>query len=302
MLDRLTLDQLRVLISVADSGNFSTAGRRLGRAQSAISQSIRSLETTLRVDLFDRGGKVAKLTPAGHLLIEHARQLVDSAQRLRDLASGFASDTELKLTVAIDPMVPQCALIGSLEVVATAFPGLSITIYTEGRHGSERKLRAGQAQIAIYAPSMATGVAGLAATALTTIPLAPVVAAGHPLVGEPSPLTRAQLEQYIQLDLTDSDEATPPLPGSLMSNRMWRFTSLGTRLGCLLGGLGWGHMPVHLIKEHLQSGRLVQLVIGGHRQHFLHADLYIVHEPGRPPGPAGSVLIKELARRLDRTG
>ena len=41
MIGSLTLDQLRVLITIADTGSFSAAGRRLGRAQSAISQRLR---------------------------------------------------------------------------------------------------------------------------------------------------------------------------------------------------------------------------------------------------------------------
>ena len=40
MIDSLTLDQMRVLVAVADAGSFSAAARKLGRVQSAISQSI----------------------------------------------------------------------------------------------------------------------------------------------------------------------------------------------------------------------------------------------------------------------
>jgi Bacterial regulatory helix-turn-helix protein, lysR family len=39
MLDSLTLDQMRVLIAVAESGSFSAAARRLGRVQSAVNQA-----------------------------------------------------------------------------------------------------------------------------------------------------------------------------------------------------------------------------------------------------------------------
>ena len=61
MLDRLTLDQLRALIAVAETGSFSAAARRLGRVQSAVSQSIQSLEETLGIELFDREAKTPKL-------------------------------------------------------------------------------------------------------------------------------------------------------------------------------------------------------------------------------------------------
>ena len=54
MLDRLTLDQLRVLVAVAETGSFSAAARKLGRVQSAVSQAAQTLEEVLGAALFDR--------------------------------------------------------------------------------------------------------------------------------------------------------------------------------------------------------------------------------------------------------
>ena len=65
MLDNLTLDQMRVLIAVAEDGSFSAAARRLGRVQSAVSQAIQTLEENLRLTLFDRSAKTPVLTDAG---------------------------------------------------------------------------------------------------------------------------------------------------------------------------------------------------------------------------------------------
>jgi hypothetical protein len=47
MLDRLALDQLRILVVVEEAGSFSAAASRLGRVQSAVSQSVQALETAL---------------------------------------------------------------------------------------------------------------------------------------------------------------------------------------------------------------------------------------------------------------
>ena len=45
MLGTFTLDQLRVLVTIEETGSFSAAGRKLQRAQSAISHAVQSLET-----------------------------------------------------------------------------------------------------------------------------------------------------------------------------------------------------------------------------------------------------------------
>ncbi|MEO6599988.1 MAG: LysR family transcriptional regulator, partial [Polyangiaceae bacterium] len=43
-LGTLSLDQLRILVTIADAGSFSAAARALGRAQSAVSQAVATLE------------------------------------------------------------------------------------------------------------------------------------------------------------------------------------------------------------------------------------------------------------------
>ena len=65
MLEAVTLDQLRVLITVAEEGSFSAAARKLKRVQSAISQAMANLEGQLGLLLWDRSAKVPKSTEIG---------------------------------------------------------------------------------------------------------------------------------------------------------------------------------------------------------------------------------------------
>src|SRR5579863_8452217 len=99
MIDPLTLDQMRVLVAVAETGSFSAAARRLGRVQSAVSQAINTLEQILQVQLFDRAGKTPKLTSAGAVLLSDARRLIDDAGVLKSRAAGIVTDVEPELTL-----------------------------------------------------------------------------------------------------------------------------------------------------------------------------------------------------------
>src|SRR6516165_5471688 len=49
-----SLDQLQVFLTVVETGSFAAAGRKLGRATSAVSYAIANLEHQLGVQLFDR--------------------------------------------------------------------------------------------------------------------------------------------------------------------------------------------------------------------------------------------------------
>ena len=64
-----SLDQLETFASVAETGSFSAAARRLGRTQSTVSVAIANLEADLGVALFDRTPRVPTLTEAGRSLL-----------------------------------------------------------------------------------------------------------------------------------------------------------------------------------------------------------------------------------------
>jgi DNA-binding transcriptional LysR family regulator len=300
MLDRVTLDQLRILVAVAETGSFSAAARRLRRVQSAISQSMQSLEAALDTAIFDRSGKLPKLTDAGRVLLDDARHTVRSAEMLRARVDSMAAGVEPELTLAVDAMFPSTVLMGSLKALSETFPCLSVTLFTEGLGGPEQRLRDGVARLALYAP-LPMSAQDLDAEFLASITATPVVAAHHPLAAEPSPLARDVLERHVQLVLTDRTPLTTGLTGNIMSLRVWRFADLGSRLDYLLAGFGWCYMPVHLVEEHIAAGRLKRLDIKEHRGRVFSFPIHAIHERGRTPGRAGRWLLDDLRRRLAAT-
>jgi DNA-binding transcriptional LysR family regulator len=170
MLDSVTLDQMRVLIAVAETGSFSAAARRLGRVQSAMSQAVQTLEENLRLRLFDRAGKTPVLTDAGRAMLIDARLVVQRADALRSHAEIIAGGTEPELTFAVDPLFPTNILMESLRALQATFPCLTVTLLTEGLGATEQRLRDGQARFAIYC-ILATGTEGLEADFLTRRPV-----------------------------------------------------------------------------------------------------------------------------------
>ena len=294
MLDRLTLDQLRILVAVAETGSFSAAARRLGRVQSAISQSVQSLEDVLQVQLFSRGGKTPTLTEAGAALLEDARYLIRGAETLRARAQSMAEDVEPELTLAIDSMFPSTILMESLRGLSREFPNLPVTVFTEGLGGPEQRLRDGVARLGICV--LLTAYESFETEFLTSLPAVAVVAADHPLAREPEPLTRDQLEPQVQLVLTDRTPLTQSLRGGIFSRRIWRFADLQTRLEYLLAGFGWCNMPLNLVEEHIKAGRLKRLVLK--ELSGFEFRMQIVYPRGGPPRRAGQWLIADLRRQL----
>jgi DNA-binding transcriptional LysR family regulator len=75
-----TLDQLRILKAIAAEGSFKRAADSLYVSQPAVSLQVQNLEKQLNVPLFDRGGRRAKLTEAGHLLLSYGEKIIALCQ------------------------------------------------------------------------------------------------------------------------------------------------------------------------------------------------------------------------------
>lgn len=84
-----TLDQLRILKAIATEGSFKRAADSLYVSQPAVSLQVQNMERQLDVPLFDRGGRRAQLTEAGHLLLNYGERILslceETCRALEDL-------------------------------------------------------------------------------------------------------------------------------------------------------------------------------------------------------------------------
>jgi len=292
----LSLDQLRVLVAIADTGSFSAAGRKLQRAQSAISQMVASLEAAQGISLFDRSAHKPKLTEIGEVLVGQARLVLASAARFEAVAANTRAGLEPELALAIDPMVPTAPLIASVRALGREFPDLPVSFSTEGLGGSLRRLRSGSAALGIclLLPSVPDDVI---AHPLLRIKVRAVCSPEHPLASLGRPANQGDLASHVQLVLSD-----PVYPGGadygLFSARLWRFVDLARRLDFLNAGFGWCRMPEHLVSEAVESGRLVWLEIEDDPTPMDGVSIYAAHRRDRLLGPAGRWLLEDLRHRL----
>ena len=113
------LHSLDIFLRVAETGNFTEAGKRLGLSQSAISQTIGRLERELEVLLIDRKIKPTTLTIAGTVLRKHAHELIEEARRvvpmIRESVSAKLPTVRIGL---IDSLFPVLAPVLGVELRA----------------------------------------------------------------------------------------------------------------------------------------------------------------------------------------
>lgn len=80
----MDIDSLEVLLAVAEEKSFSRAAKRLHRTQPAVSQTVKRLEGEIGESLIDRSSKDGTLTPAGALLLDYAKQMLNLRRSARN--------------------------------------------------------------------------------------------------------------------------------------------------------------------------------------------------------------------------
>src|SRR5260221_8683058 len=98
--------ELRAFTAVAEEGSVSAAARRLHLSQSALSQTVQSLERQLGVQLLRRSSTGVTATEAGRMLLREARALISHHDRVVAAVAGEAPATPPTPPAGVSPGVP----------------------------------------------------------------------------------------------------------------------------------------------------------------------------------------------------
>jgi DNA-binding transcriptional LysR family regulator len=283
-----TLDQLRVFLTVVDMGSFAGAARKLGRATSVISYSIANLEAQLGVSLFDRQStRKPQLTEAGRAVLSEARTITNGVSGLRAKVRGLLQGLEAEIHLVLDVLLPASRIIDALKAFRVEFPTVSLRLYMEALGAVTQMVLNRTATIGICGP-LDVEVAGLERVGIGSVEMIPVAAPDHPLAraGRNAP---GAGREHIQLVLTDRSPLTQGQDRGVIGTQTWRLADLGSKHMLLREGIGWGYMPEPMVREDVETGRLVRLDMREYKDGFMR--LHAIYRTDTPPGPAGSWLI-----------
>ena len=264
----LTPEALTMMDLIARTGSFAAAARELGKVPSALTYSVRQLEESLDVLLFDRSSRQARLTAAGEELLHEGRRLlleIDAvANRVRRIATGW----ETQLTIAFDNILAPTALFELVEAfyalrVSTrdapdSAPPTRIKLRTDVLSGTWEALLTGQADLVVGAAGDPPQGSGLHCETLGELRFQFAVAPHHPLAALPEPLSAAAIAQHRIVAVADSARSFAPLTVGVQPGQdVLTVPSLAAKLEAQLRGLGCGSLPEPLLRRHVEAGRLV---------------------------------------------
>ena len=293
MIDGISLDQLRTFIAAAEEGSFSAAGRRLGRAQSVVSQTIANLEAQLGLALFERSGRYPELTGQGRILLADARAVVRVTDGLKARAKGMAAGLEAELSVVIDVMFPMSALTKAAAAFGAAFPATPLRLYVEALGGVAEAVLSRRCGLGVMG-SLPLERPDLVRERLLGVKMVFVTSPAHPLARYKGPIPQCTLAGHVQLVLTDRTELSQGQEFKVMSPRNWRLADLGAKHAFLREGLGWGGMPFAMVERDLLDGSLVEITLQDAETHGFIMPMFATYRADSPPGPAGRWLVEQF--------
>ncbi len=286
-----TFDQLRIFLTIVDTGSFAAAGRKLNRAVSVISYGIANLEAQLGVLLFEREGtRKPQLTVAGRALLAEARSIAHGMDGLRAKVKGLLDGLEAEVNLAVDVMLPAERLGKVLRAFAKEFPTVQLRLHAEALGAIVAMVLDRGAVIGISGP-LSAGVEGIESMSAGLVPMVPVAAPDHPL-GRMEAIAPGAGRDYTQLVLTDRSRFTEGRYFSVASPKTWRLADLGAKHALLREGIGWGNMPLPMIEADLVAGTLVRLAMPDHPGGTYRFSG--IWRRDTPPGPAASWLIEQF--------
>jgi len=247
---------------------------------SAITYSVRQLETGLGVSIFDRSGHRAILTEAGRQLLSEGRQLLGAAADLECRVRQVAKGWEVELRIAVDTVIDMARLYRLVEEFYALESGTRLRLLHEVLGGTWDALASGRAELAIGVSGDAPP-GGYATRRLGRFEMAFVAAPFHPICDEPQPLAIEAIRRHRAVSIADSSRLLPPRTVGLFSEHdVLTVPSLQAKIAAQIAGLGVGFLPRGIAEREAHAGHLRILEVAS-------------------PGPSGDSLI---AWRTGREG
>ncbi|MFI5890452.1 LysR family transcriptional regulator [Actinoplanes sp. NPDC051513] len=195
----MELRQLAYFVAVAEEAGFTRAAQRVHISQSGVSAQVKALETELGAELFDRSGRVARLTEAGKVALQYARTALNAASELREAIDEVKGLVRGHLTIGMVTGCEITPLFAALAAFHREHPAIELELLENDSRRLVNSVRTGLADIALV------GVAGappehLSAQVIASEGLVALVPPDHPQAGEPGlPLTELVAHALVTL-------------------------------------------------------------------------------------------------------
>lgn len=285
----ITLKNLETFVWVVRLGGFGHTAKRLNTTQSAVSQRIAQLESTIGTPLIDRQPRRTVPTPKGRELLSYAEQMLRlQSEMLHRVGTSDTLRGHIRLGVA--ETIAHTQLVDLVQRMQAIYPSVVVDIEVDISANLRDSLLRGDLDMII--PSMPILAPNVRNHDYVRYPMAWVAGPGLSLPD--GPIT---LRDIARFPVITYPKATHPYQGirdmflraGIADFRLHGNTSLSAISRLCVGGIGVSVIPPAIIGPELESGQLrIVNVVDGQLQdlqftisYVLSADAYLLEAIAR---------------------
>ncbi|MFI7501299.1 LysR family transcriptional regulator [Streptomyces sp. NPDC049687] len=270
------LQQMRYVVAVAETRNFTRAAERCFVVQSSLSHRIASLERELGVKLFARSSRRVELTPAGTAFVAGARECLAAADRAAADAAAATGVVRGRLAVGVIVTTAAVDVPELLQRYRAQHPDVRVALRSGRSDELAAAVRKGELDIAFLGVPENEPPFGVEAVVLDHDEHVLVVPAGHRLA-DVSQVTLGEIVEETFVDFVSGTPARAQSDQAFAAAGLVRdvayeagVVELITRL--IARGLGIALLPSAFIRPRAAEDpelALIPVVDGPHRTEYL---------------------------------
>lgn len=196
----MNLRDLRYIVAVADTHHFGRAADRCFVSQPTLSGQIKKLEEELGVAIFERTNRSVEVTPIGEAILAHARQMLEQANAIQQLARTHQDPLAGPLRVGAIPTLSPYLMPLVLVPLKKQYPQIRLVLSEEITDTLVKRLRNHEIDAALLASSVEEP--DLETTPLFKEPFWLALPSKHPLYNKED-ITRRDLDKLDLLLLAE---------------------------------------------------------------------------------------------------
>ncbi|MGB5819593.1 MAG: LysR substrate-binding domain-containing protein [Saonia sp.] len=147
----MTITQLQYVLAVAEYQNFTLAAEKSFVTQPTLSMQVQKLEDELDVQIFDRSKKPISITEVGKKIVAQAKNIVNEAERIKDIVDQEKGFIGGEYTLGIIPTVMPTLLPMFLKTFINKYPKVNLIIKEQSTEQLIRNLQDGHLDAGIAA-------------------------------------------------------------------------------------------------------------------------------------------------------
>jgi len=254
---------MQIFARVVEMHSFSRAADSLSLPPSRVTRAVKELEAFLGVCLLRRTTRHISLTPDGTLYYDNCRRLLVDVEAVESSFPGSAGKPRGRLRVDMTLSLARIVVLPSIKDFQTRFPDVELTLTMADRtvelvqEGIDCVIRTGTPEDSPTLIAKRIGAfhwvtcASPEYLAIHGTPESLEDLAGHQAVGYLSSRTARSMEWHF---VVDGEDRIVRMPERLIVN------DTDAYVACALEGLGLIRAGSYMVRQHLTTGRLRQVL------------------------------------------